>query len=98
MPHAPPSPAVSMTVTGALTAAARIFCPTSFVLNRPPWPIRRSICTPSSFRRMSRPVFSAPKEVNRCTRMKFARLKRLSGFLTKSGRPSSKPVICSPEK
>ena len=36
IPHAPPSPAVSINDTGALIAAAIIRCPTPFVLNRPP--------------------------------------------------------------
>ena len=35
-PHAPPSPAVSITDTGASIAAAKIFWPTPFVLKNPP--------------------------------------------------------------
>ena len=37
-------------------AAAMYFCPTTGVLNRPPWPVRLSMATPSSTR-MSIPIF-----------------------------------------
>ena len=48
MPQAPPSPAVSITDTGAFTAAARNLCPTPFVLKSPPCPVTRSIFTPQN--------------------------------------------------
>ena len=40
----------------------------------------------------------APRHVYRLVLIKFARLNLLSGERTNNGRPSSKPVICSPEK
>src|SRR5699024_12239681 len=81
-----------------ISASARICCPTPFVLNRPPCPRRRSIFTCSLFRRISRPTRIAPRQVYRFVLMKLARLNLLSGERTNRGRPSSNPVICSPEK
>ena len=98
MPHAPPSPAVSMTETGVFKAAARMFCPTPLVLKSPPCPKISSIFTPSSLIRMSRPVFKTAREAYRLVRIKLASVNALSGVLTNSGHPSAKPVICSPEK
>ena len=43
------------------------------------------------------PIFIAPKAVKRCTRMKLAKLKLLSGVRTNNGRPSAKWVMFSPE-
>lgn len=62
MPHAPPSPAVSITEMGELRAAARNLCPTPLVLNKPPCPVMRSIFTFSSLMRMSLPIFNTPIE------------------------------------
>ncbi|MNC82132.1 hypothetical protein D3C75_1355270 [compost metagenome] len=56
-----------------------------------------SMATFSFFVKMSIPIFSAPKAVKRCVRIKFARLKRLSGERTNNGRPLSMPVMFSPE-
>ena len=72
MPQAPPSPAVSITEIGAFMAAARILCPTPFVLNSPPCPVMESIFTSSSFNKMSRPIFNVASDAYKCDRIKFA--------------------------
>ena len=43
------------------------------------------------------PILREAKAAFRCARMKLASVKRLSGVRTNSGRPSVKPVMCSPE-
>ena len=98
MPQAPPSAATSPTDTGVSIAAARKRCATPSVLNRPPWANIRSSRTPSAFCRTSMPIRSVARDENSCVRMKVLKLSRLSGDRTKSGRPSSRSVIGSPER
>ena len=56
----------------AFMAAARILCPTPFVLNSPPCPVMESIFTSSSFNKMSRPIFNVTSDAYKCDRIKFA--------------------------
>ena len=98
IPQAPPSLAVSITVIGAFMPAAMTRCPTTGVLKKPPWPIRESTATCSSFNRMSMPIFRVATALYRWERMKFASEKSASGVLTTMGRPASSPVMGSPEK
>ena len=95
---APPSPAVSITDTGVSSAAARMLCPTPFVLKSPPCPRISSTATFSSFRRMSIPTFRTSKDAYKFALIKFARLNLLSGIRTNNGRPSSNPTTGSPAK
>ena len=95
MPQAPPSFAVSMTVTGAPTAAARYRWPTPFVLKKPPWP-QRLVDLYIFLRRISMPGFTAPSDVYRWTRMKLARLKLLFGIPCERGGVLHFMVIFSP--
>ena len=96
MPHAPPSPAVFITVTGAPTAAARYFCGAPSVLNSPPCPTTESTET-SSFFIISSPIFSVANMEYKCARIRFARSKRLSVVRISMGRPSVTSVMFSPE-
>ena len=88
---------MSITVTGASIADARIRWPTSGVLKIPPCPTKRSIWTSSDFN-ISIPILIAPKALAKWIRMKFAKSKRLPGVRTNNGLPSFTPVMFSPEK
>ncbi len=85
IPHAPPSPAVAMTLTGVFVAAAMIRLPTSRVLKNPPCPRISSTRTPSSSVMMFNPVRIAPRAEKRWVLMKFGRVKRPAGSRTKRG-------------
>ena len=98
MPQAPPSEAVSPTDTGVSIAAARNRCATPLVVNRPPWANIVSSRTPSSLVSTSIPIRRVASAAYSWVRMKVARSKVLSGVRRNSGRPSSRPVIGSPER
>ena len=85
-------------LTGTLSAAAIMRWPVSPALKKPPWPRISSMTTPSSTVRMSMPVRMEQSEAKYIARMKFSRVNLLFSFRANRGRPSVKPVMCSPDR